>query len=125
MNKTFIAASTAIVMTLTAVAATTPATAAPLNLGAKIETQGSIETVGNRNGRNAAAAIIGLSAFAIGAAAVASGTYQEPRRHRGYRDDHGEVRPVRESRRRCHIERTERWSNRRGAYVITKEKVCY
>ena len=122
MTKTFIAASTALAIALGAFTAAAPAQAGPFGLNAapQIQAVGSdIETVGNRGGRHkggrrrgrhhnggAAAAVIGLGALAFGAALAANAGPRHVRRD-------------------CFIERTKRWSRRHGAFVITKEKVCY
>lgn len=115
MTKIFIAASTALAIALGSFTAVGAASAAPLGISsgtvAEVQTaDAGVETVRRRrhwHGRRAGtAAAIGLGAFALGAA-VAAGASQ--------------ARPVRE----CYVERTKRWSPRRGAYVITKQRVCY
>lgn len=116
MTKTFIAASTALAIALGTVGTTASVEAAPLGLSAapQIEARTSVETVGRKGTVAAVGAVIGLGAFALGAAAAAS----QGHRHGGYR-------PARRPRRDCFVERTERWSHRRQAYVVVKEKVCY
>ncbi|WP_108659014.1 hypothetical protein [Acuticoccus kandeliae] len=118
MKNQIIAATTALTIAMAALVPNA-ASAAPFNGLAKAEIQTDatgIETVGNR-GRNAAgAAIIGLGAFALGAA-VASGN------NRGYRGHgHGHRRVY---QRDCYIEKVRVWNPRRGHYVMHKEKVCY
>ncbi|WP_108659722.1 hypothetical protein [Acuticoccus kandeliae] len=116
MKNQIIAATTALTIVMAAIVPNA-ASAAPFNGFAKAEVQTDatgIETVGNR-GRNAAAgaAILGLGAFALGAA-IASGN-----NNNGY---HGHRR-VRQ--RDCYIEKVRVWNPRRGHYVMRKEKVCY
>ncbi|WP_108662453.1 hypothetical protein [Acuticoccus kandeliae] len=114
IKNSIIGAATAVTIAMAAIVPNA-ASAAPFNGLAKAEIQTDatgIETVGNR-GRNAAgAAIIGLGAFALGAA-IASGN------NHGY---HGHRR-VRQ--RDCYIEKVRVWNPRRGHYVVRKEKVCY
>ncbi len=114
-KTSIIGAATALTIAMAAIVPNT-ASAAPFNGFAKAEIQteaNGVETVGNR-GRNAAgAAIIGLGAFALGAA-IASGN-----NNHGY---HGHRR-VRQ--RDCYIEKVRIWNPRRGHYVMHKEKVCY
>ncbi len=121
MKNQIIAATTALTIAMAALVPNA-ASAAPFNGLAKAEIQTDatgIETVGNR-GRNAAAgaAILGLGAFALGAA-VASGN------NRGYHG-HGHGHGHRRVRQRdCYIEKVRIWNPRRGHYVMRKEKVCY
>ena len=114
IKQTFIAGSTAVAIAFGAL--TSGASAAPLApIGAsQIETAGAtIDDVGRRGGRRfharhhghgyrgGDAALVGLGAFALGAAIIAS--------QAGPRD--------------CYIERTKVYSPRHG-WVIRKEKVC-
>ncbi|WMS44563.1 hypothetical protein RDV64_09365 [Acuticoccus sp. MNP-M23] len=120
IKKTIVAASTAIALSAAAVAAPTAASATPFAAlkSAQIETGATaVDTVGSRNRRhrrphrghrgrhfnNGAAAAIGFGAFALGAALAANAAPQ-----RVY----------------CRDVRTERWSPRRGAYVIRIKRVC-
>lgn len=111
-----IAIATAATIALTSLVATGPAQAQPFaafkqtQIGTGVE---GVEEVGRRRGRRhrrwhrrhrndaAAAAVIGLGAFALGAA-IASGA----------------------AARDCYYQRVKVWDRALGAYVIQRQRVC-
>ena len=123
IQKTFVAVSTAFVITAASIAAPTSASATPFAAlkSTQVETgAAAVDTVGNNRHRgnrhrrphrghghrgprfNHGAAALGFGAFALGAAIAANA----------------------QARVYCRDVRVERWSPRRQAYVISVQRVC-
>ena len=113
--KSIVAASTAVVIAVSALTVTPAAHAAPLGVPAVAAAQSDVTAAGHRGrphhghhrrphhghgGAAAAGIVFGLSALAIGGALAA------------------------QSRPRCYIEQVEVWSPRRQAFVIRDREVC-